>query len=713
MTAPSASKTPHTSGRSPQNSAAVNPATPPEQTAPPPNATKSKAAPPVDGVIFSDAAKMTNPQLMRWMFKFLSPVKPLIVLACFYLAAYVGVELLAVRQTGQAIDHVNTLAFNRKTPPHGFWDWFLHGEAATPGLRGIALESIHHNADAPLRDILLVLVMLTLLLLTLRYVREVANTKLSMTLVFYIREAVYDKLQRVGFGFHDAISSGQLINRALSDLQNVRSFVQTAVLTTLEIVLVVGGYVILIYTRNPWLALLSLLPAPIWTWYILRFSKRVQPANKEVMEASDKDVSIITENIAGVHVIKAFATEQQEIAKYGANVQSYFTKTINRIRLFADFTPVIRAIATASYLSLFWATGVLMIKGKLNAGDFLILGTAMGAILTRLQQVATINEQYQNAVVSARRLYEVLMAPPTVPQNPAAGALPPGPGAVRFSNVSFGYATDKPVLHNLDFDVKGGSIVAIVGPTGAGKSTLVNLVARFYDPQQGTITIDGMDVREASLASLRTQVAFVFQETYLFSDTVAANIAYGRPGITHGEIEAAARLAQAHEFIDTMPKRYDSVLAERGASLSGGQKQRLAIARAILTNPRILILDDATAAVDPETEDMIRRAMKFVMFGRTTFVIAHRISTVKRADLVLVVEHGKITQAGTHDKLMAEDGHYRDIAAVQLYGDEDGSDRSEHPSHMRRLQDPRQFTDVGLKNEPPPPPRDDTGGGAQ
>ena len=221
----------------------------------------------------------------------------------------------------------------------------------------------------------------------------------------------------------------------------------------------------------------------------------------------------------------------------------------------------------------------------------------------------------------------------------------------------------------------------------------MNLIARFYDPQQGRMLIDGMDVRDATLASLRTQVAFVFQETYLFSDTVAANIAYGRPGITEGEIEAAARLAQAHEFIETMPKQYETMLSERGSSLSGGQRQRLAIARAILTNPRILILDDATAAVDPETEDMIRQAMKFVMYGRTTFVIAHRISTVKQADMVLVIEHGRITQMGTHDELMQQDGHYREIAAVQLYGDDEGPrpDAEEAPSHMDRLKDPHLF----------------------
>jgi ATP-binding cassette subfamily B protein len=320
----------------------------------------------------------------------------------------------------------------------------------------------------------------------------------------------------------------------------------------------------------------------------------------------------------------------------------------------------------------------------------MILGQAMGAILNRLQTIATINEQYQNAIVSARRLYEVLHAPPTVRDMAGAKPLLAGPGAVRFENVSFGYDKSKPVLHDVSFEVPGGKIVAIVGPTGAGKTTLVSLISRFYDPQQGRILIDGVDVRETALSSLRTQVSLVFQETYLFSDTVSANIAYGRPNISQGDIEAAARLAQAHEFIENLAQGYNTLLGERGSSLSGGQRQRLAIARAILTNPRILILDDATAAVDPETEDLIRRGMRFVMQGRTTFIIAHRVSTVKRADVVIVLEEGRVTQMGTHAELMQQEGHYQEIAAVQLYGD-DGApeqDAAEHPSHMHRLRDP-------------------------
>jgi ABC-type multidrug transport system fused ATPase/permease subunit len=644
----------------------------PSDRSPPVSPRPATAAPAQPPTVRLDPCTLTNNQLLRWMFGFMSPVKPLIFLACLYLTLACTLEILLNNQSGLTVDHIQNVHGDAKI--HGLSQWLHDPDPAASAVR--------HS-----------LIILSLLLagfLVMRYVREVTQTKLSMRMVFYIREAVYDKLQRVGFSFHDALSSGALINRALSDLQNVRQFIQTAVLTTLEIVLIVIGNIILVWTKNPWLALLSLVPLPIWTWYIVRFGRKVQPAAKAVMEADDRNVALITEAIAGVHVIKAFATEQEEISKYESNCDNFFQRVTTRIRLFADFTPIIRMIGHGSFMLLFLAAGVLIIRGRLMAGDLLILGSAMGAVLGRLQQVSAINEQYQNAMVSGRRLYEVLAAKPTVVESPTAHALPRGPGAVRFENVTFGYAPDKPVLKNVSFDIPGGSVVALVGPTGAGKSTLVNLIARFYDPQQGRILIDGVDAREVTVGSIRTQVSFVFQETYLFSDTVEANIAYGRPSITGGEIEAAARLAQAHDFVEVLPMGYQTILAERGSSLSGGQRQRLAIARAILSDPRILVLDDATASVDPETEDLIRRGMNVVMSDRTTFLIAHRISTVKRADVVMVIEEGRVTQMGTHDELVAQDGHYRHIAAVQLYGDE-AEARDGEPSHMKRMRQERRM----------------------
>ncbi len=617
------------------------------------------------------------------MFSFLKPVKWMAVLACSLLIAWVWVDVKTTQQMGEAANQLKNIQYHQATTPTSFWGW---------------LTSADPNAIA-LRQPVLLLTILVIGNAILRYFRETANTRLSMTMVYYIREAIYDKIQRVGFAFHDKVSTGQLINRALTDLQNVRAFVQTALLVLMEIILITGGYIILIFTLNPWLAVVAAVPLPLWTWYVLKFGKKVQPASKAVMEAEDKNVSVLTENIAGVHVVKAFAKQKQEMEKYNVACDTYFQKVRARIRLYANFTPVIRSIATGSHLSLYLLAAIFIITGyglfgrTMKVGDFLVLGTAMGAILQRLQQVAVISEQYQNAVVSSRRLYEVLEAAPTVEIAQGATALPAGPGSVRFENVTFGYDAEKPVLKNVSFEVAGGQVAAIVGPTGAGKTTLVSLIARFYDPQEGRILVDGVDIRELSLDSLRAQVAFVFQETHLFSDSVEANVAYGRPQVRGGEVEAAARLAQAHEFVEEMPKGYATVLSERGAGLSGGQKQRLAIARAILSEPRILVLDDATAAIDPETEELIRRGMRHVLRQRTTFLIAHRISSVKSADVVIVIEEGRVTQIGTHAALMREEGHYRDIAAAQLYGGEAGIE--ENPSHIKRMRDEKYVAAAG------------------
>ncbi len=625
----------------------------------------SQSAAPIDPDGLSRLRAASRHQLLAWMVRFIKPVWGYATVAGLYLAVSILLEVAITYYFGLAVDAIKTVGQHPAAP--GFWAW-LRG--ASPGAHELRRISIILSAFIPA-------------FMLFRYLREVSRAQFSMNMVYYIREAIYDKLQRVGFAFHDAVTTGQLINRALSDLQNCRMFIENALLILLEIVLVVLLYDGLLWKRSAWLALLALAPLPVWVWYILKFSRRVQPAAKAVMEADDRNVSIIAENIAGVHVVKAFATEPQEIGKYNANADTFRGRVMARIRLFANFTPVIRSIGTASHLLLFAAVGVSIILGRLSAGDFVILATAMNALLTRLQQVALINEQYQNAMVSAVRLFEVLLASPTVPERPDSRPLAPGPGTVRFENVTFGYDPGKPLIHDVCFEVPGGSIAAIVGPTGAGKSTLISLIARYYDPQHGRVSIDGMDVRDTTLASLRTQVAMVFQETYLFSDTVEANIAYGRPGVTGGEVEAAARLAQAHEFIEQLPHGYQTMLGERGASLSGGQRQRLAIARAILANPRVLILDDATASVDPGTEDLIRRGMRFAMHGRTTFVIAHRISSVKRADVVMVVENGRITQMGTHAQLMAAGGHYHEIAAAQLY-DEGSEPEGDSPSHMKR-----------------------------
>ncbi|MFO0839500.1 MAG: ABC transporter ATP-binding protein [Phycisphaerae bacterium] len=602
---------------------------------------------------------MSNRRLFFWMFRFLRPAAGHAAIAALSLAAWIGAEILAVRQTADAVNQIRLVRLAGSAAGRSAFEWLRSGDTQVVALRGAVCW----------------LAVYMLALAVLSYCREVSRSKLSMNVAYYMREAVYDRLQRVGQAFHDRVSTGELINRALSDLQYVREFSYAAILVPLDIVLVTGGYFAVLLARSPWVATLALLPLPIWTIYILRFSRRIQPVQKSVMESSDRTVSVLTENLAGVHVVKACATQELEIRKYGRACDDFFAHVMQRVKLYANFTPTIRGIATATHLTLFLAAGIQIARGGMLAGDLLLLGAAMSAILGRLQQIAVVNEQFQSAMVSARRLQEVLESVSTTPEQPAAASLPDGPGEVRFDGVTFGFDTRKPVLRDVSFHVAGGSVVAIVGPTGAGKTTLVSLLARFYDPQRGRVLIDGVDIRDVSLDSLRRQIAYVFQEPYLFSESIEANVAYGRPQIEPTQIEHAAQLAQAHEFVDALPHRYETPLGERGVTLSGGQRQRLTIARAILSNPRILVLDDATASVDSETEELIVAGMRFAMKGRTTFLIAHRISTVKRADVVIVLENGAIAQQGTHDALMATDGHYRDIAAVQLYGDELAANR--------------------------------------
>lgn len=589
--------------------------------------------------------------------------------------------MLLVRQAADAVncirhfDPTNATGHGQKYDftNGGFLQWVTSSTTETAALR---------NAVGWLFS-------LALGLMLLQYLREVAFARLSMTKVFFIREAIYDKLQRVGQAFHDAHSTGELINRAFNDLQNIRSFLQTAVLVSLEIALIVGGYFVLLLTRSPWVAGLALLPIPFWLVYTIRFSRRVQPLQREVMEAADRNVAMLTETLAGAHVVRAFATQQQEINRYDRNCDEYLLRVLGRIRLYANYTPIVRAIASASHLSLFLAAGVLVIRGKLEPGDVMILGAAMAAILARLQQISVINDQYQTALVSARRLRDVLAAPDAMSDTPEAVPLPTGHGAVRFENVTFGYDPIRPVLKDISFAVSGGSFVAILGPTGAGKSTLVQLLARLYDPQQGQIYLDNVDLRSIRLRELRRAVSLVFQESYLFSESIESNIAYSRPEWNDARIESAARLAQAQDFIDGLPHGPRTAVGERGATLSGGQRQRIAIARAIHADARILILDDATAAVDPETEDLIYRGLRGTMHDRTVFMIAHRISTVRQADLVVVLENGTVTQVGTHEELMERDGHYREIARAQLH-DAPASSASA-PSHARRMIDAREI----------------------
>lgn len=606
-------------------------------------------------------------QLIKRMFAFMLPVKFEVAVTAVVFIACNAAEVTADYLLKPAVDVVQHLAFERNSAvsPDSVWAWLM-----TPGTPG-------HTLFIALIWLLIARVIFGILV----WAKTYCSTWQSMSMVYYMREAVYDRLQRVGFSFYDQYSTGQLINRALTDLQNVRQFVVVGLQSSIDIVLTLIGYFGLLLYRSPTLAGYAALSLPVWYFTIRYFAIKSRPVYEAQMAASDGMIQLLTENIAGVHVVRAFATEELEKKKFKDSCEQLLAKLLDGAKLQQQMTPTIRGIATATNILLFGLGAIFVQRGVLELGDLVFFGVAMNKILARLQQINTISDAYQKAVVSSDRFFEILDCPDATPQARDAMPLLPGGGAVKFSRVHFGYDPGKQVIQDISFAVPAGSFVALVGPTGSGKTTLTALLARFYDPELGSIQIDGQDIRDLTLQSVRDAIGYVFQETYLFSDTVARNIAYSDRDATLAKIKEAAKIAQADEFIDKLPAKYDQMIGEYGATLSGGQRQRLAIARAVLHNPRILVLDDSLSAIDPETEAQIRAGLEKIMKGRTVFLITSRISSAKRADHILVVENGRITQRGTHDELLHVDGYYRSVARSQFA--EEGASHPE--SHMDRL----------------------------
>ena len=601
---------------------------------------------------------------------------------------HIAVEVWAVSLLGPPVNIVRKLATGEHAHPN-VWQWASHEfhAAARGHLTLWDWLTAPSGYGAELRHAIVLLALAKLVLIVLSWARSVSTSWQNMSMVYYMRAAVYDRLQRVGFTFHDRHASGALINRSLSDLGAVRGFIQVGLHSSIDLSFSMLGYFgILVYT-SPLLAATVALPIPLWIWAIRRFAILARPIYERQMAASDEMVNVLTENAAGVHVVRAFATEDLEEARFGKTCGTLLDRILDAVRLRQRMIPLIHGIFVATHVTLFALGAIFVQQGTLQLGDLVVFGTAMGVILGKLHQINAIADAYQQAVVSSGRLFEILDSPDTTPEVEKAPPLGPGGGAVHFHHVSFGYAPGQPVLKDVHFTAPAGSVVAVVGPTGSGKTTLAALVGRFYDPQEGWIKIDRQDVRKRSLKSVRDSVGYVFQETYLFSDTVARNIAYSDLDAPRKQIEEAARLAQADEFIQQLPGTYDTYIGEYGATLSGGQRQRLAIARALLHNPRLLVLDDSLSAVDPETEARIRRGLERVMAHRTVFVITSRISTARRADQILVLEDGRITQRGTHDELMKQPGYYREMAASQFTEGGRGYEAS-HIDRMREIKAP-------------------------
>jgi ATP-binding cassette, subfamily B, bacterial len=497
------------------------------------------------------------------------------------------------------------------------------------------------------------------------------NRLVQQSLVVDLRDELYTKLQRLSFRFFDANTTGSIITRVTGDVQNVRMFLDQVLIQSFIMIVSLTVYLVYMVSLSPTLTLACLATTPLLAIASVLFSRWIQPRYAANRELVDRLVQHFTESIQGVPVIKAFGREEEDRAAFAARNDEVLRQQQGIFWRVSTFSPAIGFLTRVNLLVLLGYGGWLVIEGRLPLGAGLVVFAGLLEQFSgQVNQLATIVNSVQQSLVASRRVFEILDAPVEVTDAPDALPCPALRGEVRFENVSFAYgdpaAGSPAVLHDIDLLVPAGSCVAILGATGSGKSSLMSLVPRFFDPTHGRVLIDGVDVRRYRVEDLRRRIGLVFQESFLFSNTIAANLAFGHPEATREQIERAARIAQAHDFISALPQGYDTILGEGGNTLSGGQRQRLALARALILEPSILLLDDPTAAIDAHTEHEIFSALESAIQDRTTFIVAHRVSTLRRADFILVLENGRVVQRGTHAGLLRAPGPYRSVAALQL-----------------------------------------------
>lgn len=493
----------------------------------------------------------------------------------------------------------------------------------------------------------------------------------SQSVAFDLRNDLFAKIQRLSFSYHDRNQTGQLMIRATDDVEKVRLFVGQGLLQLVGATLLLAGTLIIMFSTNARLALVTIWILPVALVLFIIFGTISQPLFAVIQQKISALNTILQENMAGIKVVKAFTREAAEQMKFKRAADDLMHQQIGLARLFSFLFPLVFMIANLGQATTLYAGGVQIIRGTLTLGEWQEFSLYLIFLFFPVAQLGFIITQFGQAAASAGRIFEILDAKSDVTDQPGALELPPVQGHVRFENVTFRYiGGSDPVLIDVSFDADPGQTIALLGATGSGKTSIINLLPRFYDPSAGRITIDGYDLRELTLDSLRSQIGIVLQETTLFAGTIRENIAFGKPEAAQEEVVAAAQAAAAHDFILAFPQGYDTPVGERGATLSGGQKQRIAIARALLMNPRILILDDSTSSVDLATEAQIQSALDRLMQGRTSFVIAQRISTVMNADKILVLDKGRVVAQGRHAELLEENEIYAEIYSSQLVGAE-------------------------------------------
>jgi ATP-binding cassette subfamily B protein len=491
--------------------------------------------------------------------------------------------------------------------------------------------------------------------------RRILSGRQALDVEMDMRSGLYAHLVRLSFGFYDRHQTGQLMSRATVDLQGVRFFLGYGLIFFFQNALTVVSVTVVLFFFQVQLALIALAITPPLVALAYRYSHVTHPTLRDVQQKLADVATVAEENIVGVHVVKAFAQEPAEEAKFRRRSELVFEQTLKANRQRATYVPLISFVPLLAQAAVLLVGARMVTHHTLSAGGFVAFNLYLAMLVTPLRSLGMWIGQAQRATAAGERIFQVLDEPEDVGEPARALDLPPGPGAIRFEHVTFEYLEGRTVLHDIDLEIPAGRTLALIGHTGSGKTTLTALVPRFYDVTEGRVTVDGTDVRDVSLGSLRREIGVISQDPFLFSATVRENISFGRADMPDAEIERVARAAQAHEFVERLPDGYDTVIGERGITLSGGQRQRIAIARALAVDPRILILDDATAAVDATTEAHIRTGLREAMRDRTTLIIAHRLSTIALADEIVVLDDGRITARGTHDELIDTSPVYREI----------------------------------------------------
>jgi ABC-type multidrug transport system fused ATPase/permease subunit len=491
--------------------------------------------------------------------------------------------------------------------------------------------------------------------------RRLISGKQALAVEMDMRQGLYRHLVRLSFGFYDRHQTGQLMSRATVDLQGVRFFLGYGLIFFFQNVLTVLSVTVVLFFFEWKLALIALAITPLLVVLAYRYSHVAHPTLREVQQKLADVATVAEENIVGVHVVKSFAQEPQEQQKFVDRSEAVFRQTLRANRQRALYVPFISWVPMLAQAAVLLVGARMVTRGELTVGGFIAFNLYLGMLIMPLRSLGMWIGQAQRATASGERIFQVMDEPEEIADRPDAIELPEGGGHLRFEGVGFEYMDGRPVLQDIDLELAPGTTIALIGHTGSGKTTLTSLVPRFYDATSGRVTLDGADVRDVKLNSLRHAIGVISQDPFLFSATVRENIMFGAPDLDDAEVERIARLAQAHEFIRRLPDGYETVIGERGITLSGGQRQRLAIARALAVDPRVLILDDATASVDASTEARIRVGLREAMRNRTTLIIAHRLSTIALADEIVVLDDGRIAARGTHDELLVTSQVYRDI----------------------------------------------------